>query len=361
VALRADLVRDLGGFREEFTGAHDHDLILRVGEIARRIVHIPRVLYHCRSVDGLDHASAAPEAVDAGVRAVQSHLDRVGVNARAERGPVPGVSVRLTYSSVPGQRVSVIVPTIGSAKLIWGQHRPLVLEAVRSVIDEAGDYDLEVVVVYDEPTPERVLNELRTIAGDRLKLVRFDEPFNYARKMNVGVLNSRGDRLVFLNDDVETKQPGWLAQLLGPLEQPDVGMTGAKLYFADSTLQHVGQVYADGSWEHVHVRELGDSPGPFATFVINREVSGVTGACVGMRRETFLDAGGFNEGFPNNYNDVDLCYKVRRAGYRIVWIAACELFHFESATRDNRVSGRERKMMAARWGRPRRDAFLPGA
>lgn len=361
--IRADVVRTVGGFRAGYDGSQDHDLILRVGEVARRVVHIPRVLYYWRGIEGSAAATgveAKPYAVDAGVRAVQDHLDRVGVDASVEavwNGDV--YHYGLTYRPVKGQSVSVIMPTIGTTKLIWGEYRTLVVEAVRSVLAEAGDYDLEIVVVYDKPTPQRVLEQVQELAGERLKLVRFDEVFNYARKMNTGVLHSRGERLVFLNDDVATKEPGWLAQLLGPLEEPGVGMTGAKLYFADSTLQHVGQIFAKNGWSHAHVGDAGDSPGPFAAFFVNHEVSGVTGACVGMRREEFFDVGGFHEGFPNNYNDVDLCYKVRGAGHRIVWVATCELFHFESASRNNKVERHERRAMVARWGTPTRDPYFP--
>ncbi|MFC7361382.1 glycosyltransferase family 2 protein [Nocardioides astragali] len=359
--MRTEVVRRVGGFREGYDGSQDHDLALRVGEVARRVIHIPRVLYHWRAVVGSASAdiNAKPYATIAGANAVQDHMDRIGLAAEVGQGPVPG-HYRITRRLDPDVRVSVVIPTIGQSDLIWGSRRVMVVEAVRSLLDQTAHDNLEVVVVYDEPTPPEVLRELERVAGDRLVLERFTRPFNYSEKMNVGCLRATGDRLVFLNDDVEVISQGWLEQLVAPLDELDVGLTGARLYFGDDTVQHAGHAYAQGHYLHPFRDLPRESYGPFGALIINREASGVTAACAAMRRDTFIEIGGFCESLPANFNDVDLCYKVRAQGQRIVYVASVELYHFESRSRERVVHDWERSVVRGRWGIPLEDPYVRG-
>ncbi|MFT4262302.1 MAG: glycosyltransferase [Nocardioides sp.] len=357
--LRADVVREVGAFRPGFDGSQDHDLVLRVTERARRIVHIPRVLYHWRihEASAAGNAEAKPYALDAGRRAVQDHLDRVGIRGRAiTEGPG---RYRIERVLAPERTVSIVIPTRGSSAMVWGRRRVMVVDAVRSALEMAHHPTIEVVVVYDAETPTDVLDQLKAVAGDRLVLVRFAEPFNYSRKMNAGVLASSGERLVLLNDDVEFRSPGWTQELLAPLDEPDVGATGGKLYFEDSTIQHVGLAWVNGQWEHPYRLHAASTPGHRFMNLINREVSGVTGACTGIRRETYFEIGGLSEQLPGNFNDVDFCYKITSRGYRILYVAHCELFHFESKTREAKVLPWEVRLVRQRWGVPGRDPYSP--
>lgn len=357
--LRTELVREVGGFREGFEGSQDHDLVLRVTERARRVVHIPEVLYHWRAAAGSTAVDieAKPYANDAGLRAVQEHLDRVGVRATAVAGAESGrYEVRRELD--PGVRVSLVIPTMGQSAFVHGEQRVLVVEAVRSALALTGHPDVEVVVVYDAPTPAYVLDQLREVAGDRLVLVRYDVPFNFSTKMNLGVSHASGDRIVFLNDDVEAISQGWLEQLVAPLDEPDVGLTGSKLYYADQTVQHAGHAYFNAGYHHPFRFRTRDEAGPFGELFVSREVTGVTAACAAMRRDTYFEVGGFTETLPANFNDVDLCYKVAAAGLRTLFIANSELFHFESQTRVAQVAAWERLAVAGRWGVPTEDAYL---
>jgi GT2 family glycosyltransferase len=356
--LRTDLVREVGGFHEGFDGSQDHDLVLRVTERARRVVHIPEILYHWRVVPGsaAGDIDAKPYAWVAGRNAVQAHLDRVGIAGEAGYGASPGlytVSRRLD----PAHRVSVVIPTMGSAGLIWGERRVFVVEAVRSLLEHTDHENLEIVVVYDPPTSPATLAELRALAGDKLVLVPFDEVFNFSRKMNLGALHSTGDRLVLLNDDVQVRSERWLEELVAPLDEPDVGMTGAKLYFSNDLLQHAGHAYERGHYLHESIDAPRESLGTFGMLGISRDVSGVTAACAGIRRDTFMEVGGFTEELPANFNDVDLCYKVRFVGKRIIVVATCELYHFESRTRERVVADWERVFVNTRWGIPWTDRY----
>ena len=358
--LRASLVREVGGFREGYQGSQDHDLVLRVTERSRRIEHIPEVLYHWRTIPGSAAATsdAKPYAAIAGRKAVQDQFDRLGLPAEVTHGVAPGLYVARRPLD-PSVSVSIVIPTNGSSGMVWGRRRVFVVEAVQSALAATRHADVEVVVVHDTSTPPEVLTALEEVAGDRLTLVPFTEPFNFSRKMNLGVLHATGDRIVLLNDDVEAITEGWLEQLLGPLDEPDVGLTGAKLYYSSDTVQHLGHFYAMGHFRHIASHAARGDLGEFGVLTIGREVSGVTAACAGIRRQTFLDIGGFSELLPTNFNDVDLSYKVRHAGLRVVVLPSVELYHFESQTRERRVEDWERDRVEARWGPPDVDPYYP--
>jgi len=234
-----------------------------------------------------------------------------------------------------------------------------VVEAVESVLARTHLPLLQIVVVYDLDTPADVLSRLHQMMGDRLVLVPFAEPFNFSAKCNAGFLASTGDVVVLLNDDIEAITDGFLEQLVAPLSEPGVGMTGARLMFGDGRLQHGGHLYEDG-YRHAFLGASPDDPGPFAALRVNRECSGLTAACVALRRDTYEEVGGMCEELPVNFNDVDFSYKVRRLAGRLLWLADVELYHFESQSRERVVQPREYDFVTRRWGIPRHDLFLPG-
>lgn len=359
--LRTELVRRVGGFHEGFDGSQDHDLALRVTEKARQVVHVPEILYHWRVVPGsaAGDVNAKPYAWEAGRRAVHEHLQRSEIPGRAEFGPLPGYYRVVRYAD-PDLLVSVVIPTRGGSGLVWGQRRCFVVEAVRSLVEKAGLERYEIVVVFDDPTPPEVLVELREIAGDRLVLVQFSEPFNFSAKCNVGYLASRGEVIVLLNDDVEVISEKFLEQLVAPLSEPDVGMTGTHLLYSDGTVQHAGLTFRQNHYGHAFLGAAADDHGPFGALLVSREASGLTAACIALRRSTYEEVGGLCEELPGSFNDVDLSFKVRATGRRLVWLVDVRLYHFESRTRDKSVHPWEHELVLSRWQTPQRDLYLPG-
>ncbi|MDJ0377158.1 glycosyltransferase [Cryobacterium sp. PH31-L1] len=357
--LRAEIVRNVGGFRTEFEGSQDHDLVLRVTEQARQILHVREVLYHWRVVPGstAELTDNKPYAWDAGVRAVDAHLARVGIAGHATHGPVPG-TYRIEREPDLDKSVSIIIPTRGTAGEVWGKQRVFLVDAVKSVLETTRHRDLEIVVVFDADTPSDVLAELAELVGDRLTLVPFFGPFNFSRKCNEGFLAARGEVLLFLNDDVQAISDEMVGNLIAPLNEPDVGMTGAMLYFEDGGIQHAGHLHHMGQFSHAYLGEPKGTYGAFSSLLVNREASGLTAACIAMPREVFQEVGGFSELFPGNFNDVDLSKKVTQSGYRLVWLANVELFHFESRSRNPLVHSFEEKMIIDRWAGPQRDPYL---
>jgi GT2 family glycosyltransferase len=360
--MRAAVVREVGGFRQGFDGSQDHDLALRVTERARRVVHVPQVLYHWRVVPGsaAGDADAKPYAWEAGRKAVQEHCDRLGLAAVVDFGRVRG-TYRLTRTAPVTGLVSVVIPTRGGAGEVHGQQRVFVVEAVRSLLKRRGTARVEVVVVYDEPTPVAVLDELRGIAGDALTLVKYDKPFNYSEKCNLGACMAHGDVLLMLNDDIEVVSDDFVDQMVAPLREPGVGVTGARLLFEDGTLQHAGLVYRQGMPLHAYYAQPADSYGQFACLVVNRECSGLTGACIAFTRATWNRVGGFTETLPVNFNDVDFSLKIAAIGLRQVWLTDTTAYHYESKTRTAVVHSWEIEALHKRWGTdPTHDRYLPG-
>lgn len=350
-AIRRALFDDLG-LREDLGPAALHDLQLRALEKGARVLHLPELL----------STTPVPGPLpDVHREVVQQHLDRLGLAATVRTGDAPG-TLAISRTLDPDVRVSLVVPTNGSSGTVWGRERVLVVGALRAALAATAHENLEVVVVYDDYTPAGVLDELRRVVGERLVLVPYAKPFSHSEKCNLGVLHSSGDRIVLFNDDVEAISERWLEELVAPLDEPDVGLTGAKLYLENTRVQHAGHVYAEGDYHHVFYRALREDDGPFQALKINREASGVTAAVAAMRRETYLQVGGFSDLLPTSYNDIDLCHKVRAAGYRIVWLAGVELYHFGSRSRGRQLTEDElvkRRPCVERWGLPVEDDFLP--
>lgn len=351
VVLRTALVREAAGLGDLPAGADvaRYDLALRVTERAHEVRHLDVVLAESFRPPATDDAAVR--------RAVAAHLARVGVHADVAPGPVPGTARLTRTGPVPG-RVSVVIPTRGDAGEVFGARRVFVVDAVRSLLSHAGDVDVEVVVVHDPPTPQESLDTLRDLCGDRLVLVPYTEPFNYSRKCNLGAAAATGSVLVMLNDDTQAISPDFLYQLVAPLAEPGVGMTGAHLLYEDGTVQHAGvNVVREGPYHPL--RGLPDDAGHTGALAVNREVSALTGAALAVTRTVWDQVGGLDEGFPVNFNDTDLSLKVAATGRRLVWLAAVRAYHFESKSRPATAQAWEEARFRARWAITRtRDPYL---
>ena len=160
-------------------------------------------------------------------------------------------------------------------------------------------------------------------------------PFNYSALNNLGVREARGDFVCLLNNDTEVINAEWLEDMLGYASQPGVACVGAKLHYPEGFIQHAGVILGLPSGaEHAFRHTDPDDPGYFGRLVIASNYSAVTGACLVVRREIFWESGGLDEAMlPVAFNDIDLCLKLRRLGYRNVFTPFARLCHFECATR----------------------------
>jgi GT2 family glycosyltransferase len=351
--LRRELVEAVGGFDPEFEGSQDWDLVLRVTERARQVVHVPKVLYHWRTLETSTAGGgeeAKPWAFEAGTRAIQAHCERVGLPAEARRDEQwPGV-----YHLQPRlQRqppVSIVIPTAGQVREVRYENVVLVEHCVRSILDSSTYENYEIVCVYDSATDPAVLARLRALGGERLRLVEYAEPFNFSAKINRGAVRSEGEHLLLLNDDMEVVTPDWIERMVMYSEIPAVGAVGGRLLLEDGRLQHAGILFENGGYPgHIYHGFSGEFNGYSNNVLVAQNYLAVTAACMMTSRAAFEDVGGFSTTFPLNYNDMDYCLKLRARGDRVVYDPDTVLYHFESSSRSTEVEDWEKEQLRARW------------
>ena len=347
--LRRQLFEDVGGLRSDFDGSQDYDLLLRATEVARRIVHIPEVLYHWRAGDGSVASSpdAKPYAHLAAVRAVQEHLDRKGIQAKASLKDNFYIHVDRLSKFEP--RVSVIIPTNGSARRLGGVQTCLIENCVESVLSATEYEEFEILVVADDDSSEYSLEYLDSCRDSRLRVLNFSGDFNFSRKINLGVLEATGDIVVPLNDDTQVIEDSWLRDMVVFLQEPDVGAVAPILLLEDERIQSAGHFF-NGGVHHVAPGVLAREDGPFGVLSFPCERSGLTFAAIALRRSQFLEMGGLNEGFPRSFNDVDFCNRLVSSGNRLICNAQRSLYHFESLSRDPTVEQGEVESLYRLWG-----------
>jgi GT2 family glycosyltransferase len=327
--FRRSMLERVGGFRPEFEGAEEHELVLRCARVTQidRIRHIPRVLYH-RSADA-GSRRAAVDDFETGRRAIVEHLALQNITAEVYHRRA---GYEIVYATpVPHPRVSIVIATTG---------RPDLLEPCLNSLYELTSYDnWEVILLMDERVRqsaerEAYLNDI----GKRLNLrvVEYSHrPFNYSWVNNLGAAQASGDILCFLNDDTKVITIDWLDQLVARVSLPNVAAAGPKLYYPNGTIQHAGVILGLGvsgvAGHACHGLPRGRH-GYFGRAYLERDVSGITAACMAIRADVFRMIGGFDEAMPLAYNDVDLCLRLRAAGWRIIWTPTAELMHHGSAS-----------------------------
>lgn len=353
---RTDRVRALGGLRAGFEGSHDHDLLLRITEglALDAIVHVPRILHHAREAP--NRADAEADAAAAGRRAVADALARRGCAANVD--PVPDVphGYRVRWE-LPERAplVSLVVPTRDAVDLLS--------TCVDSILRKTTYPRFEVLVVDNGSKEPATLAYLATLEADpRVRVLRYDAPFNYSAINNFAVRHAHGAVVGLVNNDVEVIHGDWLTEMIGHAIRPEIGCVGAKLLYPNDTVQHAGVIIGLGGvagHSHRHFRK--DHPGYFHRLRLAHALSAVTAACLIVRKSVFDEVGGLDTSLAVAFNDVDFCLRVREAGYRNVFTPHAELYHHESATRGHDTSPEkaarfqdEFARMQSRWG----DALL---
>ncbi|MEB2498460.1 glycosyltransferase family 2 protein [Burkholderia cenocepacia] len=352
---RTSLVRELGGFRAEYEGGQDYDLALRCVKrsVSSQICHIPRVLRHFRRRGEPDSAdsSVGNNAWMAKRRALSKFFsDQPGVSV--SQGELPG-TYRVRYPiPTPAPKVTVIIPTRDGG--------PLLKKCIHSIFNRTAYDNFEVVVVDNQSEKRETVDFLQSLSKrSNVAVLRYDFPFNYSSINNFAEKHASGKILCFLNDDVEAVEPGWLSEMVSHALRPDIGAVGAKLLYGDGFVQHAGVVMGIGGFaSHAHRLYPATHPGYAGRARLVQNFSAVTGACLVMRRDVFHAVDGFDEdNLPVAFNDVDLCLRVREAGYRVLWTPYAVLHHYESYSRgDDQMSpekrarfNREKNFMLYRW------------
>jgi len=340
--VRKSLVDRIGGFAEVPRDVWTYDLLLRVTEHTSAVLHIPRLLYHERRhfTDEDEHGEHPGEPTGGAAVALAEAMHRRGVDADIR---YEGDGVYRVKRAILGRgKISIVIPTRDNVMCIR--------RCVES-IESRNDYlEYEIIIVDNGSETGAMRRYLRSL---RHKVIRDDGAFNYSRLINLGARTACGDYLLLLNDDTEIISSESLTALVEQAQRPEVGAVGGLLLYPDGLIQHAGVVLGVGGVAgHAHKRtspfgydDLATSP------MVIRNYSAVTGACMMVRRDLFAEVGGLNEAALGvSFNDVDLCLRLHRLGFLVVYTPYAVLRHSESATRTLKLDQDESAYMWSMWG-----------
>jgi O-antigen biosynthesis protein len=332
--LRSSLVHEIGGFREGFEGSQDHDLILRFTEHTDHIGKIDDVLYAWRVVEGSTALSleAKPEAVERSRRAVEESLERRGRKGGVVNARTHGY-LTVRYDLVEQPEIAIVIPTRDRLEL---------LRQCIENIESKSTYKNYTITLIDNDSAEP--ETLSFFKDTKYDVVKAPGPFNYAHIINIGIRHTSAPFVLQLNNDVTVMTPDWLEAMLEHAQHPEVGAVGARLVFPEGNPQHEGIAVGAGPEK---VSPAGNLNHPW---LVTREVSAVTGACLLIRREIFDQVGGFDESLLVAYNDVDFCLRVHEAGYTNIYTPCAELIHQESSSRGSLHPTLDEQRFRERWG-----------
>ena len=327
--VKRKLLDEVGLLNKEFDGAQDYDFVLRATEKAKNIVHIPKVLYHWRAHEtSTSYSSSAKEYVYmAGKRAIEEHFKRINIKAKVEILDEPG-RYRVKYDVIGNPKISIIIPNKDSKSDLK--------KCIDSIL-KSSYQNYEIVIVENNSKTKEIFDYYDKIQkdNDNIKVVSIKiDKFNYSLINNFGVKNSKGEYIVLLNNDTKVLSNDWMEEMLGICQRDDVGIVGAKLLYPDFKVQHAGVVVGIGGVAgHVNVNIAENEEGYFSRANVINNFSAVTAACLMIKRSIFEKIDGLDEKLQVAFNDIDLCMKVRKLKYLIVFTPYAKLMHYESKTR----------------------------
>lgn len=332
MTFRRELFDKIGGFRKEYDGSQDHDLTLRLTLVADKIVHVDKLLYFWRCHEGSvsENIDVKQYAINAGINAVKDYLASQDIEASVGSTDVYPTIYRIKYKIYGTPSITIIIPN--------RNHRQDLEKCITSILSKTSYSNYKILVIENGSTDADIKEYYSKItADDRIEVINWDKKeFNYSAINNYAVERADGDYLLFLNNDTEVIEENWLQEMLMFAQREDVGAVGAKLYMEGDYIQHswiVIGVGEDRVAAHSHAGVPGDSGGYMGRLMFNQDVSAVTGACMMVAKDKFIQAGGFDEQLAVAYNDVDLCLKLRATGFINVFTPFARLYHYESVSR----------------------------
>ena len=353
--FKKELMEKLGGFRENYDGAQDYDIFLRMLEItdSKNISHVPKILYHWRvhneSTAKLN-SNAKNYAFEAGKKAIEDHIKRVGLEGTVSKGCIDGI-YRIDYKVIGEPKVSIVIPNKDGKDILE--------VCINSIFEKSTYKNFEIVITENNSETNEIFDYYKTLLkNDKIKIVNYNtgkrietedecsleytnknrrevKPgFNYSAIINFGVKNTTGEYVVQLNNDTELITPNWLELMLGFCQRKDVGAVGVKLYYQDETIQHAGIIVGIGGIAGNRFKSIPKSGhGYFAKESMIENLSAVTAACIMTPKSIYEEIGWMDEGLAVAFNDVDFCLKIREKGYLVVYNPFVEFWHYESKTR----------------------------
>ena len=324
-------------FRTKFDGSQDHDMILRLTDKAEHIVHIPKLMYYWRSHAGsvASDINAKSYAIEAARGAVADSLKTKGFrNFRITSTRAFETIFKISYEIIGNPKISIVIPN--------RNHREDLERCIASILTKSTYDNYEIIVIENNSSDADIFEYYEKIACDRVRIIRYEGEFNYSKICNLGVSKSEGEYVLLLNNDTQVITVNWIEEMLMYAQRDDVAAVGAKLYYANKTIQHAGVVIGLGAHRtagHTHYGQSRENLGYMGRLCYAQNVTAVTGACLLVKRSLYDEVGGLDEGFAVSLNDVDFCLKLRDKGYLNVWTPFAELYHYESISRGSDMDG----------------------
>lgn len=359
--VRKSISDKVGAFRSECDGSQDHDYILRCSRECRKIHHVSKILYSWRS--HVASTAKATEAktyqIDAGIKAITDYYESRGIKADVKAAGYPGFySTDFILENNP--LVSIIIPN--------KDHTDDLDRCVTSILQKSDYTNYEIIIVENNSTDEKTFEFYERLKkrDNRIQILTWTREFNFAAINNFAAKNANGEYLLLLNNDTELISPNLLTSMCGYLQREEVGMVGAKLLYPNNRIQHAGLLIGvHGGAHHVFLSRPDNTPGYFLRAVATQDMSGVTAACMLIKRDVYEMVGGMDEDFAVAYNDVDLCLKVEQAGYLCIYDAFVKMYHYESQSRGYEQTdeqqerfNKETSLLQNKWGeRLQRDPY----
>ena len=324
-----DLTERVGFFRSAFDGSQDYDMILRLTEQAERIVHVPKILYYWRAhrASVASAVSAKPYTIRAAKAALREHLERIGLVGEVLDGKIPS-TYRIRYRLMEEPLISIIIPNM--------DHVELLRRCVDSIEARSHYRNFEILIVENNSRKRETAQYYTAVCRQypNVRVIRWRHEFNYSKINNFALRYVKGEQVVLLNNDVEILTPMWIEEMLMYAQRPDVGAVGMMLYYPDDTVQHAGVILGIGGIAgHSHKYYRRGDGGYMSRMTLVQNLSAVTAAAMMLRTSVLRAAGGFDEQLAVAFNDVDLCLRIRQAGYLIVFTPFAEAYHYESKSR----------------------------
>lgn len=331
--VKTNILREVGGFNSEYDGAQDYDVILKCVEKTNDIYHIAKILYHWRMHEG--STALNPESkmycYIAGEKAIQHHLDRIGVKAKVEMRKKPYWGLyHVEYLLDEDPFVSIVIPNY--------EHEDVLKTCIDSLYNVNTYKNFEIIIVENNSKKKSTFDYYKQVQAEHenVKVVTWEgTEFNFSAINNFGAKYAKGQYLLFLNNDTKVIVPEAIREMVGTCSRNNVGIVGAKLLYQDNTIQHAGVVIGFmGYARHImnDIEGLKD-PGYMMRAQVNCDYSAVTAACMMTKKSLFEELDGFDESFKVACNDIDYCLRVRKKNYLVVFNSFAKFYHFESKSR----------------------------
>ena len=319
-------------FRSQFDGSQDHDMILRLTDRAKNVVHVPKLLYYWRSHPGsvASDINAKPYAIQSAKNAVADHLRRHGFDHFQ-------ITSTRAFETIFKIRYQILGSPLISIVIANKDHVADLQRCITSILEKSTYENYEIIIMENNSEEKQTFDYYEELKeNNRITVVTYEGAFNYSAVNNLGVKHARGEYILLLNNDTQVITVNWMEELLMYAQREDVGAVGGKLYYADKTIQHAGVVLGLGAHRtagHSHYKQHRENLGYMGRLCYAQDVSAVTGACLLVKKSLFEEVGGLEEDFAISLNDVDFCLKLREKGYLNVFTPFAELYHFESISR----------------------------